>query len=495
MKLTIYHKMLIGFGIVIFLMIVTNFYVLLQMNKVTKVTTEAFSYDVPGIDFAKQLKEVLYVEEPYAAKAVAFHDAEYYKGFEEQSKVFDRLVDSLASTRLTPKTRAILDRIRESHAWFADATRRATFGIGRKNNDPAFDDAARSDSLDVLLSEIRGFIEIHESAVKQSMWEASHRMSKSTNVAYVLSVCTLLIAVGAAVFIARTITKPLSVLIDGTEKIAAGKFAPINVSTRDEMSLLANAMNEMTAKLHSTDRMKTEMMHHISHELRTPLQAMTSALNLLADQRYGTLNSEQLRLTSFLREGINKITSFSHQFLDISKIESGAMQYSFAPADLLTVMLPVIEEAKLIATRKNITVTVNATPIPKVKADVDKLSQVYSNLLSNAIKYTPENGRIQIDVGQSKFGVRVSITDSGIGIAPEDLPNVFTKFYQAKNSDKASSRGTGVGLALVKALVEAHGGRVFAESAVGEGTRFTVELPAVKEPVIPAFAAMQQSVN
>ena len=158
-------------------------------------------------------------------------------------------------------------------------------------------------------------------------------------------------------------------------------------------------------------------------------------------------------------------------------------------------MLPVVEEAKLIALRKNIVVTMDASPIPKVKTDIDKIPQVYSNLLSNAIKYTPENGRIHIEVGTSKFGVKVSVTDSGVGIAPEDLPNVFTKFYQAKNSSKASSRGTGVGLALVKALVEAHGGRVFAESAVGEGTTFTVELPAVKEVAIPSFAAIQQSVN
>jgi two-component system sensor histidine kinase GlrK len=262
------------------------------------------------------------------------------------------------------------------------------------------------------------------------------------------------------------------------------------------MSLLARAINDMSAKLQSIEKMRTEMMHHISHELRTPLQAMTSALNLMADQRYGTLNKEQVRLTEFLREGINKITAFSHQFLDISKIESGAMQYDFAPTDLINVLVPVIEEAKLIALRKSISLTVNATPIPKVKGDAAKLPQVFSNLLSNAIKYTPERGRVHVEIGRSKFGVSVSVTDSGVGIAPEDLPNIFTKFYQAKNADKASTRGTGVGLALVKALVEAHGGRVFAESTVGQGTTFTVELPAVKEHLLPDFAAsIQQSVN
>lgn len=496
MKLTIYKKMLIGFGLVITLMILANLYVLRQMNSVTKSQNETFMKDVNDIDLAKQMQAVLFEEEPYAEKAAALRDGEYYRVFEQQSRVFNQFADSLSlsAEQMFADERALLEGIRECHAWFADATRRATYGIGRRS-DPAFDDAVRQDSLSSLHSQLRGFIGINEASVKRSMSITSDRMVKSSNVAYIFSVCTLIIAIGSALFITRTITKPIGVLIRGADQIARGQFVPIQVTTNDEMSLLARALNEMSAKLESIDKMKTEMMHHISHELRTPLQAMTSALNLLADQRYGTLNTEQIRLTSFLREGINKITSFSHQFLDISKIESGAMQYNFAPTDLLSVLLPVVEEAKLTATRKNISVVMNAVPIPKVKADIEKIPQVYSNLLSNAIKYTPEKGSIQVDVAQSKFGVRVSVTDSGIGIAPEDLPNVFTKFYQAKNADKASSRGTGVGLALVKALVEAHGGRVFAESAVGEGTRFTIELPSVKETVIPSFAAIQQSVN
>lgn len=495
MKFTIKRKMLIGFGVIIVLMIATNLYVLRQMQKVTATTTQTYAYDFRGLDLAKQMQALLFEEEPYAQKAAALNDPEYYKVFAEQVNVFEQFADSLAHTSLSEQDRMLVNRIREGHTWFAEAVRRATYGIGR-TNDGAFDEAARNDSLDVLHANLRDFISGTEQSIKRSMAEAGHRMSKSANVAYVLTAVTLLIALGAAVFITRAITKPIGVLIQGTDQIAGGKFTPIEVSTQDEMSLLARAINDMSAKLQSNEKMRTEMMHHISHELRTPLQAMTSALNLMADQRYGTLNKEQTRLTEFLREGINKITAFSHQFLDISKIESGAMQYDFAPTDLVSVLVPVIEEAKLIALRKNISLTVNAAPIPKVKGDASKLPQVFSNLLSNAIKYTPERGRVHVEIGRSKFGVSVSVTDSGVGIAPEDLPNIFTKFYQAKNADKASTRGTGVGLALVKALVEAHGGRVFAESTVGQGTTFTVELPAVKEHLLPDFAAsIQQSVN
>lgn len=495
MKFTIKRKMLFGFGIIIVLMIATNLYVLRQMQKVTATTIQTYAYDFRGLDLAKQMQAILFEEEPYAQKAAILRDTEYFKVFENQSKVFNDFADSLASTNLLDVDRLLVNRIRERHAWFSDAVRRATYGVVRTNDD-AFDEKARSDTLDALHTDLRQYIAGSEEAIRRSMAEASHRMTKSANVAYILTAITFLIALTAAVVITRTLTKPISVLIQGTDQIAEGKFTPIDVKTQDEMSLLARAINEMSEKLESIERMRTEMMHHISHELRTPLQAMTSALNLMMDQRYGSLNKEQARLAEFVREGINKITTFSHQFLDISKIESGAMKYTFAPTDLLAVLAPVIEEAKLIALRKNIALTINSVPIPKVKGDAEKLPHVFSNLLSNAIKYTPESGSIHIDIAPSKFGVRVSVTDSGVGIAPEDLPNVFTKFYQAKNRDKASTRGTGVGLALVKALVEAHGGRVFAESTVGSGTTFTVELPAAKEQLLPDFAAtIQQSVN
>jgi signal transduction histidine kinase len=497
MKFTIYRKMLIGFGLIIFLMILANVYVILEMRGVMEGTSSTFTRDVRAGDLAKQMKEILYDEEAPAQKAGVLQDREYYKVFEAQSMLFTRLSDTLRSIGLPDDQLALHHRIQEGHAWFSDATRRATFGIGR-SNDPALDENVRTDTLDALHAALDKFIQANQSAIQNSTSSISQSMIRSSNVAYALSVGAFLVAVIGAVFLTRAITKPIGALIRGTDAIAAGKFTRIEVNTHDEMAMLANAVNEMSARLESIDKMKTEMLHHISHELRTPLQAMTSALNLMTDQRYGTLNSEQVRLTTFLRDGINKITAFSHQFLDISKIESGAMKYNFVHVDLIPLLMPVVEEAKLIAMRKNITLTMNTAPIMKVKADTEKIPQVFSNLLSNAIKYTPENGHISINVLPSKFGVRVSVTDSGVGIAAEDLPNVFTKFYQAKNVNKASSRGTGVGLALVKALVEAHGGRVYAESTVGEGTTFTVELPAVKEmkeQIIPNFATIQQSVN
>ncbi|MEO8166917.1 MAG: ATP-binding protein [bacterium] len=492
MKLTIYRKMLIGFGAVIFLMSAANVYLIFELRGVREATQNSFTDNLQAADLAKQMKSLLYDEEPYAQKSAVLKDVEYYKVFEQQAKLFNLYADSLQGFGLSEGKLLLASRIRNSHAWFFDVVQQSTFS---SNKSDKINEEIRSDTLDALHATLEQFIKTNETSIQTSLTEINKAMASSSNAVYLLTVGALLGGIIVAVFISRTITRPIGKLIQGTEAIARGAFSPIDIRSDDEMALLAQSINEMNEKLESIDKTKTEMMHHISHELRTPLQAMTSALNLMSDQRYGTLNAEQLRLTAFLREGINKITAFSHQFLDISKIESGAMKYNFAPADVLGVLLPVVEEARLIALRKNITVTMDAITVPKIKADVEKIPQVYSNLLTNAIKYTPENGSIHVAVGRSKFGVRVSVSDTGVGIAPEDLPSVFAKFYQAKNAGQATSRGNGVGLALVKALVEAHGGRVFAESEVGEGATFTVELPAMKETMPANYTAIQQSVN
>jgi signal transduction histidine kinase len=179
-----------------------------------------------------------------------------------------------------------------------------------------------------------------------------------------------------------------------------------------------------------------------------------------------------------MRGNIDKLIKFTNAFLDIAKIEAGRMDYDMVLADLVSIVAAAIEDAQVLAEQKDIHIAVSASPIPYVMADVDKLSQVFTNLVSNAIKYTDKGGKITVTVERHKNSARVSIADTGIGIAPEDLPKIFVKFYQASNVSKSGSKGTGLGLALVKALVEGHSGEVSVISTLGIGSTFVVDLPA-----------------
>jgi signal transduction histidine kinase len=208
---------------------------------------------------------------------------------------------------------------------------------------------------------------------------------------------------------------------------------------------------------------------------------MLSGHDILKNQCSGLLNAEQIQMLDSIRRGIIKLSSFSRQYLDLAKIDSGMMKYHMVWTDLLQIAEPLVKDAKLIAESKNITVEMSSLPAPKVRVDSKKVSIVVSNLLSNAIKNTRNNGMVRVKVGPCPLGAQVKVQDSGIGISQEELPKIFTKFYQAGNMGRIKSGGTGVGLALVKAFVEGHGGRVYAESTIDRGSTFTVELPVEPE--------------
>jgi signal transduction histidine kinase len=292
---------------------------------------------------------------------------------------------------------------------------------------------------------------------------------------------TLVAAIGTALVIARTITRPIRTLVRGTHQVAQGSFARIKVHSNDEIGELATAFNTMSGSLDALNRFRAEMMQHISHELRMPLQTMHSAYYLLTKEQAGPLTDQQMRLLGSIRENIDKIAKFSNQFLDLSKVEAGMMEYNLKPYDLATVVQREVDDAALIAEGKGIALTFAAAPAPEVLIDLDKACQVVTNLLSNALKYTDAGGTVDVNVGATPRGAFVSVRDTGPGIPAEELPKIFKKFYRASNAVRGQKKGTGIGLAFVKAVVEGQGGKVSATSTVGAGSQFTVEfLPAPK---------------
>jgi signal transduction histidine kinase len=233
----------------------------------------------------------------------------------------------------------------------------------------------------------------------------------------------------------------------------------------------------MSESLKQANAVRAEMMQHISHELRMPLQTMHAAYYLLTEEKAGHVTEGQVRLLQSIRDNIDKIARFSNQFLDLSKIEAGMMEYELVPTDIPTVLAPIVDDAMVNAARKEIRMSLEMQPVPHVRANPERCGQVFTNLLSNAVKYTPKGGTICVEVLPCALGVRVSVKDSGVGISTEELPNVFKKFYRAKNVPRGSGGGTGIGLALVKALVEGMGGCITASSTVGVGSVFSIELP------------------
>jgi len=189
-----------------------------------------------------------------------------------------------------------------------------------------------------------------------------------------------------------------------------------------------------------------------------------------------------------IQQATNRINSFVNSFLDIAKMEAGLMEFMFEPAGLIELMEPIVQEAQLIGQARQINVQFFKEDLSPISLDKERMKQVVTNLLSNALKYTPERGTITVSVSKvkscdgvgndDKGCVRIDFQDTGVGIPEEDLDKLFNKFYQAKNVPLVKEKGSGLGLALVKHVTEAHGGKVTVKSEVGIGTTFSLLLPA-----------------
>jgi two-component system sensor histidine kinase GlrK len=469
-KLTIYRKLMIGFGIVIFLMLIANAYVLLELQRVTGTSRTALTIDVQAIDLEKEMRTILYDEERFADRYFMAQDTVYRNVFLEKNKLFVRYLDSLSGMLSETRERRMLDLAGQIH------DQHFTSVVGDDLTPSTVNE--RADAMDNVRKSLDDLVSRRQRAVDASVQTIDRATERSVRVALIIAIGTLLAAIAAALIITRTITRPIGTLVAGTREIAGGSFTRIRIPSRDEIADLARAFNFMSESLDQMNRFRAEMMQHISHEIRMPLQSILSAHYLLTKKAETPVNEPQLKLLNGIRENVQKIANFSNQFLDLSKVEAGMMQYNLMPVDLAAVVKPVVDDATLLAAGKEITLSFVASAIPPARIDADRTTEIFGNLIGNAVKYTENGGRIEVWVGPCPFGVQVVVRDTGPGIRKEDLPNIFTKFYRTNTAVKGGKRGTGIGLAFVKALVEGQGGRVYANSTVGVGSTFTVEFPA-----------------
>ena len=226
-------------------------------------------------------------------------------------------------------------------------------------------------------------------------------------------------------------------------------------------------------------RMKSKFLASMSHELRTPLNAIVGFSDLLAEGTAGILNDKQKRFVNHIKQGSAHLLQLINDILDLSKIEAGQLELhseEFLVEDALPEVLSTIAP---LAMAKGIRVEQKMETNSLVKADRVRFKQILYNLLSNAVKFTPNGGEINIACIDDRDFVSVSVTDTGIGIRPEDQKLVFEEFRQVEGTPDTAHQGTGLGLAITKRLVEQQGGRVSLESELGKGSRFTFTIPAV----------------
>jgi signal transduction histidine kinase len=241
---------------------------------------------------------------------------------------------------------------------------------------------------------------------------------------------------------------------------------------------LFREIEDKSRQIEAANRHKSEFLANMSHELRTPLNAIIGFSEVLGERLFGELNDKQAEYTEDILSSGRHLLSLINEILDLSKVEAGRMELELAAFDLPLAIDNARTFVRERATRHGITVDVKLDErLGEFVGDERKIKQVLLNLLSNAVKFTPEGGRIGIDARQSNGCVEISVIDTGIGIAPDDQAKVFEEFRQVGADYAHKVEGTGLGLTLAKKVVELHGGKIWVESEVGKGSKFTFTLP------------------
>jgi two-component system, NtrC family, sensor histidine kinase GlrK len=338
-------------------------------------------------------------------------------------------------------------------------------------------------TVDVAYEEVRGVLERLSSrtselveAVATDSVDLEQRTWDTVVIALALG---LLAALTSAGFLAVRITRDLGRLSTAAAQVADGVFTgELPIRRRDEVGELAQAFQRMAEQLQEIDRSKEEFFAQVSHEFRTPLTAMREATSLLRDRVAGPIVDKQDRLLEIIGSSCERLLRLVNQILELSRVRAHLQTIERRQVQLSAVMENALQELRPQAEARRLDLRASSDGAVAVEGDEEQLTEVFVNLVGNAIKYTPIGGRVQVRLARRDDGVEIEVGDNGPGIPENDLPHVFDRFWQAKGVEG----GSGLGLAIVKSIVEAHGGKVWAGSEPGEGTRFTVRLPEALRP-------------
>ena len=298
-----------------------------------------------------------------------------------------------------------------------------------------------------------------------------------TEAVFMAAAVALLAAIIVSYFVSRRILDPIREMMSASREMVAGRYSRrVRVSSADELGALASNFNTMAETLERTEERRQQLIADVAHELRTPLATIKSYMEGLTDE---VLPADPTTYELVSQEA-NRLARLVQDLQDLSRAEARQLDLNFKLVEVPALVKAAVSRLEPQYQAKGVLLETSlADRLPGVLVDADRIIQVLLNLLGNALQYTPAGGLVRVEAVRNGEAVQLSVSDTGIGISAEHLPHVFERFYRVDKSRSRAGGGSGLGLTIARHIVEAHGGRIWVESAgAGHGSQFSFTLPA-----------------
>lgn len=479
MPLRIFPRMLIGFGALFILVVSLVAYTFLQLRHFNEAMRHIIEVENRIVEYDKKLADSMLAQMRYERKYAILKDKSLYEHFHLAHLEFGEYLKKVGSIADTPQKIEAVERLRNQYDRYGIlVNEEAGYMQGGLPYDRERYKQEKDEAANGVFEELARLKSYSQQETTDKMQRLKTAGDRAGKVAGILAVAALLAGIGISLYMTKSITRPLTVLVEKTGQIAGGDLtADLDIKSPPEIGELAGAVNVMCDQLRAVDRMKSDFFSSMSHELRTPLTSIKEGTSLMLDGVAGEVSEKQKRLLTIITEESDRLISLVNSQLDLSKMEAGMMPFHFAEADISALIDRVATELEPLALAKGISLNVaHARGIPKVRMDSERILQALRNLVGNAAKFTPAGGEVKVSAMLVDAELQVSVSDTGPGIPQENLVNIFEKFNQGPSGPE-KVKGTGLGLALVKQIITAHEGTVWAESELGRGSTFNFVLP------------------
>ncbi|MBU0484269.1 MAG: HAMP domain-containing protein [Proteobacteria bacterium] len=479
MRLSIFARLILSYLVLFSLLAGVSLFFIYHLSQFNRVIQSIVSNDTAVLEFSNQLSDAFLSESRHDRKFVVLNDEQLYKNYLKSAADFNLLLSKALQETTVSETKALLHAIDDQHRNFSRLVM-AEMALMKEAKPYAAADYAQEKQkiANAIMSQLKTIQQDSEKNVFSKIRLLRERGNQAGKIAIMIALLSLLVGLIVAVIITRSITTPLNAIKAKTTEIAQGNFqGDLVIDSPPTITELAEAINSMCHKLQEVDAIKSNFFSHMSHELRTPLASIKEGTKILLDGLGGELSEKQQRILAIITQESNRMIILVNSLLDLAKMEAGMTAYHFTPTDPASLMQEALQELMPLAEAKSIAITNQMGSLPAVKLDRERVMLVFRNIIGNAIKFTPDHGQISIAAAIKDKFLEIAVRDNGIGISRKDLDRIFLKFQQVIPTKGEKTQGTGLGLAMVKQIILAHGGKVWAESQEGDGSTFYISLP------------------